>query len=567
MRGAWSGVPEEDAASLENRQRELTEAFLALRAEGADDPKAKRKLSRLAGKLDALYWARVEALLVGRVSPDRDELEFSEDERLLIDVGLLDLALVENAGDDLAHRLSEEIHTPGPPNHMYLSEWLEDRYRRHALDQDLDSAVSDDAEADGSSAEAKEARAKIFARMGPLFESLPGVSPRVARYVASGGLDEQILQTSTTLLTRHEARLFRYRRKLVNLRAQVVAKARARARDQATRKLFDMLENIYASDWRKRFQRQGQAENQTAQEAGGEGSPALSRTGLVEYLVSELHFVRTLLPLGALAGGVTRTCAVLLEDSPRVTKGDTQRGLALTRACDREYQLNPVVLIAPFRGRGIFEWDRDSLVVSLVPVESAVDSVANAVGNYRMLIDSFQNEGSVRKAYEERFPGVNFQQAFQADYRAWITEVGLGHAEGLPEERRDFFQQYIGPDCCGVLAPANLRNLGPQARETVRRRLEKQVSISQNDANLHHRLAVVYWQEGRLGEALAEMAQAAKLAPREGEILFGLGLLLRAQGAADKATGVFRACAKRVPQTIWGVYAGDAAAGRLWKES
>ena len=254
---------------------------------------------------------------------------------------------------------------------------------------------------------------------------------------------------------------------------------------------------------------------------------------------------------------------MLLRNGPRVTKADTARGMALAQACDRGFTVNPVVLIAPFRGRGIFEWDRDSLVVGLVPVEGVEDSIANASGNYRMLMDSFQNGSTLRKAYESRFPEVKFQQAFSADYRLWVTQVGHGNAQALTPERVAFFREWIGPDCRTVLAPPGLRNLGPQARETIRKRLEKQAGMGQQDANLHRRLGALYWQEGHFAPALAQLALATKIAPQDGETLLSLGLLLRAQGQDEKARSVFSVCVERARETIWAVYAAAAAKGEL----
>ncbi|MCX7935176.1 MAG: hypothetical protein N3A66_07965, partial [Planctomycetota bacterium] len=310
-----------------------------------------------------------------------------------------------------------------------------------------------------------------------------------------------------------------------------------------------------------KYQRDEKGVEETAEAAKDEEE--IERERAVAYLRSELRFVRTLLPLGALAGGVGRTCAVLLQDSKRVTKADTAQGVLRAQTCDRGFTLNPVVLIAPFRGRGIFEWDRDSLVIGLVPVGDAMESVANAVANFRMLRDSFQDQGALRKAYEAAFGAGSFQRSFPADYRLWVTRIGQGEAAALSPDRLRFMREWIGPDCSGVLAPANLRHLGPQAREALRRRMEKQATMAEADAQFHRRLAVLYWQDGDLENALRYMALAAKAAPRDGEILFSIGLILRQQGQAEKAKGIFQSCAQRTAGTLWAVYAAAAARGEM----
>lgn len=553
-------MADRNEASLAEEQANLVAEFLALRKESTEDPKQARKLSRLEGKLDALYWRRVEAILAARVDPEKEMLDFSDEDRLLMDMGLLDPALVEGASPDLSERLLAELHLSGLPNHFYLSEWLEERYRRYVLT--LDVSRGTEGEAEESARGAMEARKKLLSRIAPLFQGLPGVPQEIANAMVQGQLDEQILRLNITLLRQPLRRLFLHRRRLLDLRTQVLSKARARAAGQETwLKMMDAVDVIYGRDWRERYAAYEKEEKTPTSWGKGEKRQTAHearREAILNYLLGELRFVKTLLPLGALAGGVARSCTVLLQDGPRVTKRDTAACFALAQACDRGVGESPLLLIAPFRGRGIFEWDRDSLVVSLVPVAGAEDSVANAIGNFRMLVDSLQRDGELRKAYEARFPGTNFQQSFQADYRAWITQVGHGDDSKIDPERFAFFREKIGPDPNEPPLPPNLRHLGPQAQKAIRRRLEKQVATDPGDANLHRRLAVLCWGEKDVDAAIRHMAIALRLAPNEGEILWSLGLLLRAQGKTEQAQALFRSCAERAPGTIWGVYARHA---------
>ncbi len=541
---------------------------IELREQDTEDRSIKRELSKVERKLDGIYWKRIETILAERVSVEKDTLDFTDKDRLLIDIGLLDVHLVENAGADLLRQLTAEIAAPGPMNHFYLSEWLEDRYRRFRLAQDVEQGG---AETTDAATELERNRRDVLARVAGLFQKLPGISENVAEAAARGELDERILKLDQALLEHHHRRMFLHRHRLCDLRNQVLARARARARDPAQLKQLDTLDELFADEWQRRYAEYEQ------HAAGAEGEEDLSdltvdkvdseaepgREEAVEYLISELRFARTLMPLGALAGGVARSCAVLLADGPRVTKKETAAGIALAKTCDAGYAVDPVVLIAPFKGRGIYEWDRDSLVIPLVPVESAEDAVANAVGNARMLADSLHGGGVLRKAYEEAFPGANFQQSFQADYRAWVCRVGHGQTEAMPEDRRAFFREQVGPDVSGVIAPAGLRNLGPAGRRLVRKRLEKQLAASGADAALHHRLGALLWLQEDIPAALGQMGLAAKLAPTDGEILMSLGLLLRANDEPDRARRVFEVCTQTAKDSLWGVYAADALVGRI----
>ncbi|MBN2712566.1 MAG: hypothetical protein JXR97_09075 [Planctomycetes bacterium] len=560
-----SGLAEEqEDLSLEQQQEALTREYLELREQSAADPKLARKLSRVAGKLDGLYWKIVEDLVTNRVAADVDELSFSDEERLIIDFGLIDIDLVEGADASLPQKLIGELNLPGHTNHFYLSEWLEDRYRRYRLTEIVAAVSKRDEDAKKEKGKARLARIKVFERLSPMFDGLPGVSKDVLFSLRKGGLDEQLQRANIALLEKSDKKLFQYRRRLFLLRQQVLDKAMARVTDKATLKLFDMLNEIYAIDWRERYEKykagiRAEKLEKAVSDATEESDEAsrLARDAAVDYLVSELRFMRTLLPIGGLAGGVTKTNAVMLSVSQRVTKDDTANGLALSETCDRDFNLKSVVVIAPFKGRGIFEWDRDSLVVPLVPAQSAEGAVVNAAGNYHMLIDSLQQGGALRKRYEESFPEDNYQQAFQADYRAWVAGIGHGKADAMDGARFAFFKENVGPDYASALAPAGLRNLGPQTREAVKKRLAKQISISQPDPNLFHRLGSLCWLDEEYDEAIKHMASATKLAPGNGMILFSLALLLMAKGDAPRAKGIFEACCARVPDSLWSIYSRD----------
>lgn len=545
--------------------QQLLDAYLAQKAEQARGGSAPK--GSVLRKIDTLYWKRTEAVLREKAQADRDTLEFSPEERLWIDMGYIDARLVDGADASLRGRLLEELQTPGPVHHFYLTEWLEDRYRRYRLQMEV--TAKKEGEVDKTPLEDKNvrARAAILTRLAPLFDGLPGISKEVAGIVAGGGLDDTLLKTGMQAIRTPSRTTLVHRNRLLGLRRQVLQRARTRSNDPAVLQLFDALESVYKLDWRTRYAKAAKEAvvlpTHDTMDDDAETKQVARRDAAAAYIVSELRFAKTLMPLGALAGGVARSLSVMTADVPRVTKRETAEGLQRARDCDATFDVDPVVLIAPFRGRGIYEWDRDSLVISLCPVETADDSVANAVGNYRMLIDSFQGNGALRQAYASAFPGSTFQVDFQADYRRWVTGIGCGTVEALPEEKRSFFRRWIGPDCNGPLIPAELRHLSPPALRLIRGRLRKQVESAPGDWNAQMRLAGVAYLAGEREAALGHMTLAAKAAPRNGRVLMGLALLLREQGLREKAASIFSIIRARIPESIWAVYADDALAGQI----
>ncbi|MHC4887235.1 MAG: tetratricopeptide repeat protein, partial [Planctomycetota bacterium] len=405
-------------------------------------------------------------------------------------------------------------------------------------------------------------REKLYASLSAKFEGLPGVPPEIAKSILSGALDDQIQVMGIGLIEEPDRAGFVRRHRLRNLRGSVLNKVRARLRDETDFKRIDAIDSLYSKIWNDRYQHY-EMEGISALGDGDLESATASATAtkMGELLEAEIKFAKSLLPIGALAGGISKTSPVMVQDRPRITKADIRRELNRARECDSGFTADPVVMIAPFEGRGIFEWDRDSLVIPINPVQGSDDAIANATGNYRMLIDSFQQEGHLKKAYEDTFTESNFQAAFQTDYRSWVCAIGKGEREAMEGDRFHFFRTHIGPDTSGVLGPANLLHLSPEARGALMRQLEKQIKSNPNDANLLFRLGVIYWQEGMNQDAIRQLAKTLTVEPDNGIATFSLGLILRSVKATAQAEQAFRACIKRVPESIWAVYAKLALAG------
>ncbi len=547
--------------NLEAEKMTLAAEFEAARESGDD-----KKISGLTSKLELLYWKFVEEILVERICSDRDELEFTEQDKLLINMGLLDESFVVGCKPGLRQRLLEEMAITGQINHFYLTEWLEDRFRRFKINESVAGERNND---DINSSKFETSRLRILERLAPFIKGLQGVTEDVAAAICTGRLDSQILNMGEGLLQNRLRRDLMTRHRLWDLRRQVLNRAKANANDKRNLKFFDVLDNLYRMEWREIYQDAQSSPNSTVEERRERKITEMLRAEKIaaqkkakDFLIGELRFIKSLLPLGSLAGGILRAYAVMTVETPRVTKKDTAKILDNAAVCDRNFGASPVVLIAPFKGRGIYEWDRDSLVISLNPVSTPEDSAANSIANYTMMIDSLQKDGNIKNAYKLSFPSANYQKDFQSDYRQWMCEVGEGEIEAMPEEKLDFFRNNVGLDLsispAVSLAPVEMRFLTSQARGIIRNQLRRQVASAKDSWAARWRLGLLSWMDDDLEEAVKEITHAAKLVPQQTPQLFGVGLLLLESGRVNQAEQILNICLKRGKNTIWRLYAADA---------
>ncbi len=263
---------------------------------------------------------------------------------------------------------------------------------------------------------------------------------------------------------------------------------------------------------------------------------------------------------GVTGGGES---AFFVPDAPRVTKDALAAFLPVAQAFDRALAELPPFVIVPGTGRGMFAWEAGCVLLALRPVVGVDDSVATALALLRMLDDRLNNGGVLRLEYERKFPGAVFQSEFPADYRAWLTRLTKGDGSAMHPTRRAFFRDFIGPDITGPLLPPNLRNVGPQTMAAICRRMEKQVAGEAVDANIHRRLAAVYWHMGNNEAAGLQFNAAMLAAPEDGETLFAAGMFMRTNGDAEAAADCFRLGAERAEGSMWGIYCRDALTNQL----
>lgn len=529
------------------------------------------------------HWRLVHSALEAVMARRRGQPEFTEDERLLVDLGLVDARMPgavssDRAGPDQERKdlgeLGEEIRSKGFSGCFYLSEWLAERLQQRQNGLDIDSFGG--AEENAYASQLGEARRRVLARLSEYFTALPGVPLELADAVRSGDLSRAVIAAGIGCLREPTRKNFLKRHKLWTLRDQVMGKARARVADPGALKLFDVLNEVYARDWRTRYDSyvaEGDApaeDPEPSPHAASGGDTVVIPPGRfaandaeAAALLGEARQMRTRIVLMSALDGQGGPDTVLASRAPRMTKTALARFVQLAQTFDRTLADPPPFVIVPGSGRGFFAWDEGAgcVMLALRPVVGVDDSAATALAWRHMLDDRFNRGGVLRSAYEKRFPGAVFRNDFPADYRTWLCRLPKGETYAMQDGRRAFFHEFIGPDLTGAFLPPNLRSVAPQTMAVICRRLEKQIAADEGDANIHRRLAAIYWQQGEIEAAGLQFNAAMQTAPDDGETLFTAGLFMRGQNDDGAAKECFKFGAERASKSMWGVYCKDALAG------
>jgi hypothetical protein len=522
------------------------ERFVAERGPGEASVTSRPGLARVAEELNALYWKELERLVLRAARENPDRILFSPEDRLLLDLGLLDARLAPGA-DKNRPALLREIYAPGRPAHFYLSEWLAQRFRQFLLYGGM-------APAEGQSPLEtriiRDRRTWIYMQLALLFKKLPGFNQQAVDLLLSGKIDETLDAMTIRLEKAEDARMAEQRRQLQEIRTRLLTRARERARTEKELYFFDELREL---------------DRQMAEKRGAPRveppAPAARPIPVQErekYLLDELRFIRSVLWLGVPGSGLSRTYSVLLTAQPRVTKADLEAVLSLSKQCDPALPDVAGVVIAPYTGGGFYEWERDTLFVPLVATRAAEQAVVSAIASYRILLDAFHDGGRLRKEYEQAFGGrEDFQPNFLRDYKAWILGVGKGFKGALDPARFAFFRDTFGPQAANLYAPREWAALTPQEEEEMVRQCRARVNRAEAGFEDYYRLAIAASRDRQYVQAIQHLQSALQLSPMDGRALLAVGALTARLGGLATAKAKFGECMALAPGTLWSVYAAD----------
>ncbi|MCR4316583.1 MAG: tetratricopeptide repeat protein [Planctomycetes bacterium] len=528
--------------------------------------------SEVAAKLDKFFWKACTELLEKKLASAPPALEFTDMERFLLDMGFLDLEIIYGGSQRMLATLRSEFQQPGRDQDVYFSEFLANQYAEYlVVNQSEEPAAKGEAsftkkieDAIGTAAaglkKVQRDRIVLLPRLKPLLSNLPGVPPKVVDLVSSGSLDEKI----DGLLLRYlggaldEAGKTQLQQ-FAQLKTRLMTQLKETMKEKGQQVLVEAIGRL---DAKVKTEMQSIASElkssgllASGSSAGADEGP-LSAKARTKYILAEMRLIRNLVKI--VKGDVSsrKTHSALIGDEERITRPKIKEIMNLVRQVDPFFPGDPIALITPYVGTGMFEWDRNSLLIPLTPDRSSEESVLNAVANYRVIMDNLSGGGKLRENYTTVISSSYYRETFIRDYKKWVTGIGRGYRGALENKSYDFFKKFIGPPTAGPLGPVDILNLQPDKLANALRETRVALRTAEKNAELHFRLGTIYWMRGNRSEAYNSYSEAVALRPTNAEYLYALGVLGKGLGS-DQTKRCLTLCAEKGAKTIWRVYAQD----------
>lgn len=219
----------------------------------------------------------------------------------------------------------------------------------------------------------------------------------------------------------------------------------------------------------------------------------------------------------------------------------------------------PAILLAPGIGVGVYDPDRNRLVMPQYTPHSPLESVANAVVLYRLDADAAYNDRRLFKSYQHEIKehaalrsNLKLRQKLTREYLIWVTREARGQQE-LSREVRDWFETHIAPPKDEPLVPRELRGLS--ARQLKAKLDETERAGPSGERSF--RAAMLRWlqdpasTDGLKQQVLPLLEEAMRLSPGNLDFVYSAGALFKRARMFPQAIDCFSRYAANAPKSWW----------------
>lgn len=541
---------------LKEQREAFDEALEAYKKAQANQDESARKRETMSAKrkLDGVYWNSLEALT--KRAMEREQFAFNKAESLFINFGLIDECLLapleKEKYKDLPLLEQYEQYFSGllmPSKDSYANVLLftdfiikmEQDMEVFAASEQESEDEDDDAWEDDDAKKYKMVRLKIYQKLTPQLRNIPG-SQKIMPTLLTGKFDRQVDRVAAMLEVAPD-QVSEAMRRLVTVRDVLMRQLYAGAHSPQMKQMVDMLHKVSAKLIEKRKSVKSAAVSTTE-----EGKKEFRD----QFVKHELKRLRSLLMIGGMEAKMPYTSPLIQETRGSITKVSVGRIMETVYECDPHIPESLSIVIVPYTGSGFFEWDKNVLILPVVPAATPEEAIVRACANYRILTDNLEHNGELKRQYEKAMEKGSFKERFIKDYQLWATRVSKGHSGVFNEKRLDFFMKFVGPTQETLFAGSKYLNL---PRGQVRKVAKELLATDDKNQEQNHELAICFWLLEEKKQALKFMEEALYGGMPSPKMLLGLAVLYIEKGDFKTAKRYCQNLLKGYKSTLFESYA------------
>ena len=284
-------------------------------------------------------------------------------------------------------------------------------------------------------------------------------------------------------------------------------------------------------------------------------------------LSNEVGNVRGLLRLSAKYAKAPESSLPLVPNANRVDPESLVAALRDIELIDPGLFANPGIkrfgkpglFLAPGVGDGVYDSDRNRLVVPQHTLKSPLESVANAIVLFRLEADAGYSERALFRSFQREIKeystlrsNLKLRMSMIRDYLAWVTQEARGN-QVLSREVREWFEEHIAPRKEDPIVPRELRGL---ASRQLKSKLDD-TERAPASAERTYRAAMLRWllepdsEQNLKQQVLPLLEEAMMKAPENLDFVYSAGALHKRARHFARAIECFNRYATEARQSWW----------------
>jgi len=281
-----------------------------------------------------------------------------------------------------------------------------------------------------------------------------------------------------------------------------------------------------------------------------------------EMLKEELRRTRTLIELAARRSHIKPLSLLIEKDpvpSPKMIVDAIEDILevdpTLLAKGSRRREKFPTLLVVPIYGDGIYDFEKNVLLIPTRSPKGLTQAVATALIEYHLESESgnkFKESYLKLRQNEGIHSSIKLRERMLRDYISWVTLEAKGY-QVLDQKTKQWFIENVAPT---MFALKHQRRLGaftiPEGNELIKHyELKTPDSVKQYEEELQVGLA--YWKIGQYQQANQAFINAFNLEPQSQDACYNAALSCFKIGIKQKAIEYWRAYLRLDKMSFWTV--------------
>jgi len=215
----------------------------------------------------------------------------------------------------------------------------------------------------------------------------------------------------------------------------------------------------------------------------------------------------------------------------------------------------PSVLVIPVFGDGIYDFERNTLMVPTRSPHGLLRAVATSLIEYHLDSESgshFRESYLELRKSEGIYSSIQLRERMVRDYLEWVTLEAKGY-QVLDEKTKKWFIENVAPGMFSLKHPRRLGEFPVADAFSLIDKYEDAIKENDNNFDAHFMLGIVYWRIGEYGKSNISFVRSSELDPSSEDACYNAAISSFKTGQKQKAIDYWRKYLSLDKASFWTV--------------